>query len=127
MSYNHELFDKVLIRIDNDPDSFNMGQWLRRKNCGTVGCFAGHTVLELGYQPLWSRSSRYTSTCERDSELGTVVNDVSIIAGEALGLTVQEGHVLFRAFVDELEDPESEVDRLATREDVVRRWKEITS
>ncbi len=47
---NGELMERVLARIEKDPESLDMGSWLPiYSRCGTAMCIAGHTAAELGY------------------------------------------------------------------------------
>lgn len=115
-AYNDELFQRVLRRIDDNPASFDMNEWLREGECGTVGCFAGQTVMELGY------------TGGQRWDIGLisvdgvpVLDSVSSLAMEALGLSWAEADKLFAAA--SLRPDGSRC--VATRDDVVRRWKEI--
>ena len=112
---NDDLFDRVIQRIDADPDAFDMTTWLEERSCGTVGCFAGHTVLELGYRSSWAGAGY----CIKDDLEGfeSYSVNVSEVARNALGLTTDESESLFEAY-DEVGYP-------ATKEDVIMRWKQI--
>ncbi len=45
-----ELAKLVLKQIENDPALFDMKEWGKQTDCGTVACIAGHTLLASGYQ-----------------------------------------------------------------------------
>jgi hypothetical protein len=50
---NAELAYKVLDHIDAHPEQWNQGVYIGSGECGTVGCFAGWTVLLSGAEPLY--------------------------------------------------------------------------
>ena len=110
---NIPLMRKVLAHIDAEPDSWEQGGWgvrwsstsgtnfidmSERKtvddmSCGTAFCFAGHTALIEGWQPLrWEESG--------DASLAWINDDgeqqmIEYIALDALGLTAGEAELLF--------------------------------
>jgi len=45
MTVNLELFDQVLAHIEAHPEQWDQSVWLAENECGTVGCFAGWTVI----------------------------------------------------------------------------------
>lgn len=48
---NPELGRKVLDYIDEHPEQFNINYWgVPDTGCGTVACFAGHALLQAGYE-----------------------------------------------------------------------------
>jgi hypothetical protein len=46
---NAELGRKVVDVMDTAPELFDMGTWGSHTPCGTVGCLAGHAMLQAGY------------------------------------------------------------------------------
>jgi hypothetical protein len=116
---NDELFYRVLKRIDADPKSLDMTSWLMVGECGTIGCFAGHTVLEVGYVPATGDVRNYgrTAFC-RSARSHETWFPVSSVAANALGLNEREAGALFAAWAG---------NNPATRDDVVKRWKDIQS
>src|SRR5690348_5458725 len=44
---NIELLEKVLKHIEDNPETWDQGNW----RCGTSYCFAGHAVLLSGWTP----------------------------------------------------------------------------
>jgi len=54
--YDVDRLFRVMRRIENDPTSFNMGNWaVDGPRCGTTACLAGHTVMAAGLadQMVW--------------------------------------------------------------------------
>ena len=47
---NPGLGRKVLDFVTEHPKQFDMDDWGRETDCGTVGCLAGHTMLQAGYE-----------------------------------------------------------------------------
>lgn len=51
---DHERIDRVIGKIEDDPESFDMTFWGKRKpKCGTVMCFAGHILDDEGVMLHW--------------------------------------------------------------------------
>lgn len=118
MTPNAELAYQVLDHIDAHPEQWNQGLYIGRRECGTVACFAGWTVLLATHAvPAYS-----DDTC---SQTGIVrVNDraldVSDYAAELLGIGFVDGDYLFSPsnnrtdlgqLVDELFGPRPAVTR----------------
>lgn len=136
MTYNHELFDRVIQRITMDPEAFDMRHWMREPkadespHCGTVGCLAGHTLMELGYKPMYGGhwlAGRPLSTANAQLGVGPAV-EISLVAAKALGLSTEEAEQLFTIYEQDYEyDYASDKPpQAATKEDVINRWKRIT-
>lgn len=115
---NQEAFNRVFKRIEADPNLFDMAQYGRKTECGTVACLAGHTVMEYGYvldvsnkggscytpmQFTWVQpnSKDYLSTFDT--------------AQEILGLSWEQAKALFYDMMVE------------TYEELVQRVKEVTA
>jgi hypothetical protein len=47
---NVDLIERTLRRIEARPQEFDMASWADFGHCGTTACFAGHAMLESGYQ-----------------------------------------------------------------------------
>lgn len=117
---NIELFERVKERILREPRNVDMGHYLYGKEidgeiCGTVGCIAGHAVME----------------CYRDLKLSRVGNssffghnwndEIKFVFSEAknlLGLSEDQALTLFIHWPDSIE--EHKPGTLAYAEAVVR-------
>ncbi len=56
MSFNNELYTKVLEKIKGNPQEWDQSNW-----CGTSCCFAGHAAVLSGYTQQAPDSSGYVS------------------------------------------------------------------
>lgn len=43
---------RLLVRILQHPEEFNMEDWYRANLCGTTACMAGHAALLMGWKPV---------------------------------------------------------------------------
>jgi hypothetical protein len=121
---NQEMFDRVLQRISDDPDSLDMGAWYKVTNeCSTTACLAGHTVLEAGYTPLIDpfvhhSGNRYSGVVEG----GRGIPD---LAQALLGLTFEQANAMFCQGAIESGDYR-EAYSPRTVEELSARWKAVT-
>lgn len=65
---NAELAYRALDHIDAHPEQWRQDRWIGKSDCGTVGCFAGWTVLLSGaepieFDPFW-RDGKFTFTSQ---------------------------------------------------------------
>jgi hypothetical protein len=81
---NAELAWRVLDHIDAHPEQWNQGLYIGKAECGTVGCFAGWTVLLSGAQPIYGATTGYqTAYIEVDGRF----KHVGDYAEELLGVS----------------------------------------
>jgi hypothetical protein len=93
-----DRLEKVISIIEDDPKSFDMGDWgykSRGPSCGTVGCIAGWVVL--------GQFSNKALKAMNSNDIMTVVENCEDDAAEMLGLTRPEAEKLF--FADYWPDP----------------------
>lgn len=86
---------KELEFITAHRDRWLQTTWLEHAQCGTVGCLAGNTVLNAGYEPFYEGGMRSTSYV-RDAEQ-TRTYWIRDLATELLGLTERQADDLFRS------------------------------
>jgi hypothetical protein len=111
---NQALFDRVLQRISDDPESFDMSTWCARiPDCGTSACIAGHTALEEGWAPVFNTLG-LTAIATKDGR----TENIAAAAQEALDLTFNQASYLFQAYPipHETHAPQ-------TVEEISARWK----
>lgn len=94
---NDDLALRVLARIARDPASHNQSWFGYRDECGTTFCFAGHTVVESGYQLDWRRTMPSNLWPDGFMLADCVANGVEIadVAAGLLELTVIQEQELF--------------------------------
>jgi hypothetical protein len=120
---NQEMFDKVLQRISDHPESLDMSYWAQRSSCGTVACIAGHTVLAMGYQFAFQPFQERASLAFITDRFGSAEYvDIRERARDALGLTDIQADFMFTCFNigDENHAPK-------TVEELTMRWKYVLS
>ena len=103
---NITLLRAVLKQIDEHPETWDQEHYIRKTDCGTACCIAGHAIVLSGHDQIaWCVDMTTGSRC------GYVLGDESMpmIARIALGITERESCLLFHA--------------KNTREDV-QRWSE---
>jgi hypothetical protein len=115
---NQEMFDRVLQRISDDPDSLDMRYWYAEKACGTVACLAGHTMMELGWRAI--QDDTVTGCVNGEGQTRTI----QAVAQKALGLTNEQATLMFAG---SLMISLGETHTPATAEDLAARWKRVTS
>jgi hypothetical protein len=104
---NAALAYAVLDHIDAHPEQWNQGLYIGKAECGTVGCFAGWTVLLSGARPIFGADDQTTTI-----EVGGRFLSVADYAEELLGVS---------RWADEGTDEEWDLfDGTNTREDLER-------
>ena len=93
---NKPLLRKVMEHIQNHPEEHHQETWAQRDSCGTTYCFAGHTAIIEGWEPVWWNSSDLEDSTSlfRNPVTGKEA-DVEYIARQALGLTPLGAERLF--------------------------------
>ena len=86
---NVELLEKVMQHIEDYPETHMQMTWTT--NCGTSACFAGWTCLLDGYQHIPDTNGGFF----RKRTETRISADT--LARERLGLTSEEGHMIFAA------------------------------
>jgi hypothetical protein len=97
---NIELLDLTLWHIENNPETWNQGEW----RCGTSYCFAGHAALLSGWVPVgedtelywrlhgWESEERavayLTPLAEREKRMEQTLN-ISLFWGKRLEMVGQ--------------------------------------
>lgn len=93
---------EVLDKIKANPDTFDMRFWVRRAECGTTYCLAGHAAILAGWEPEHlANDEDGTDVCIRDGGWRYIPN----VAAEFLGLSDEQAHAIFNSTastVDEL-------------------------
>lgn len=124
---NLELAETVLQRIEEHPEEFDMGTWLRatRRNgepesaCKTRACLAGHAMLAAGYELRW-----YPVTGYAYDELasGFIRPDGSAVFSEA-----DEGRELLGLSDDEYycHDGDDDLFHLGSDDEALARFREL--
>jgi hypothetical protein len=69
MRLNVKLLEEVKRRILAEPARVDMDDWVQVKECGTVGCIAGHAVL-ASYKTARVVGSRCDIAGRRDIDIG---------------------------------------------------------
>jgi hypothetical protein len=93
MPINEALLRDAVANIERNPETFDMGGWILRKQCGTTMCLAGHVlaVAGLSEDEIWEIDSR---------------NKVPTEARTLLGIDREQADALFSyAHVTERQDP----------------------
>lgn len=87
---NTELFQQIHDIITAQPEGFNMDAWEYTNSCGTTRCVAGWAVHLTTGEPLFAvDASGFTNihpSVEALADELDVDADISIVAGELLGL-----------------------------------------
>lgn len=52
---NEPAVRNMVDGIIADPDSWSMNHWATQWSCGTTYCAAGLTVIQAGYEMIWSK------------------------------------------------------------------------
>lgn len=86
---------RVLHKIEDYPASWYQGLYASRDSCGTAYCFAGHVVVDAGYEFFWLRPTSFSASM-------VIVNGLKLfpadsLAGNLLGLTDNQRDELFEA------------------------------
>ena len=115
MTINTELAGRVLDRIIANPK-----EWDQDTFCGTRCCFAGHTLLELGYHA----SPNGYDFIDTD---GSPVYSTSFRAAKHLGLDSGQVDAIFYYFpMEELSDNDIECTDGAGLRLMINRVAEVT-
>lgn len=88
---NIEELRLTLKEIEHDPAMWDQAEWLCETECGTVGCFAGRTVLRHG----WVLANGWHGCCIQAG--GDHIRAVSEVAAEILELSTAQWQELFDA------------------------------
>lgn len=92
---NTELFERVLGRIEADPTSLDMAYWAVQSTCGTTACMAGHTVIEMGWHPVYVESAVGFADRAVQCSQGNATRVIKVLARDGLELTDNEAEALF--------------------------------
>lgn len=128
MANAERIFD-VLKFLEDNPDKHRQEDWLKKTNCGTVGCMAGWACLRNGYVEKfvgneyggWSFHGVY-----RDGDPDQVLSEPINVAVDVLDLARNQAWAFFDANLsldalweraDKMTD--GEVGRLRSRAEVV--------
>lgn len=106
---NHELMDKIIQKISDEPESLNMSDYF----CGTQACIAGHAALLMGAK----RAGNGSSMTYESRRLSA-----ADVASEGLGITYAQACNLFTSCALSFE-----AHAPRTSEEVAARWKKVTS
>jgi hypothetical protein len=124
---NQDMFDRVLNRIADDPESFDMRHWYKQDTCGTHACLAGFTILEAGYTPWLITGIHYASSLgAEECSAGGKLMYIEDVARKCLGLTQEQAELLFdAAAIAYLGYAEEHAPRNV--EEISMRWKAVTN
>lgn len=86
MTRNYALIEQVWQYIQDHPRQHRQNSWFSANSCGTTACFAGWATLLSGYKTVG------VSLVRRPGGDRLYVSEV---ARDLLGLTFEEGKVLF--------------------------------
>lgn len=110
MERNDVLIDKVMDYLREHPKEWDQRYWVESTPCGTIACFAGHTMLLSGYtfQKVRRGCGEYLNE-DHDCNLhdcdvvdmkfftpdGRRIDDEDYEAGRLLGLSRWDGETIF--------------------------------
>lgn len=106
---NLPLLRKVLDHIDAHPEEWHQRFWAINTTetaCGTAYCIAGHAAVMTGHDvkidpaDIWSVLVDDNESCIRDLPDEPLESTVAFVARQELGLSFEDGCVLFASWND---------------------------
>lgn len=88
---------KELEYVTAHRDRWLQGAWIQSTPCGTVGCLAGNTVMNAGYQPHFDGDRATTQFVRDDAASPASERHVADVAADLLGLDTLQANQLFAA------------------------------